>query len=1270
MNKFLKTRQDERGINNPRLKDGPADIVELFKPFDTNQDGRLSYPDFKKGLKGLNLGLTSEECETFAQWVDQDGDCVIDTNELHERLQAHGDGEQNPTVPATPSDKADSSFRSPPPTLTSQKSLSFGKPPTPTNQSHATNRTPFESSIYVDDASDEDFPDDATLESYKPSTTADESFDYTQTPEKGRVSPVKLKKSEVEFPEYQTEAEYGASAIRALSPTADKDKIRLSPTSEGGPPMKVRTGGDDFPIFDPLDQSIPFDDRVGNQPNLSQKREARQNMQKSSDEYGIFSPIYKKESVNPFEPVKQEGEAQIRNRFASYVKNAHTLKTDHVASILKEDEIVEEMARTSDGAMSPYSRSQSKSTQRGTLDQVDALLTLGPGPQPEFTTNEYERKVHLKEMLQKRRDESVAELRKTHGLGSHECEVHKETYNRTFSSHLTGASGQVKQRPGHHAEHQRRRYSLVFPEGLNQEAEMEMFDSLTPAEFFAQKKVNKAGQTSQDQDHDHLRGTGAVVEVVAKPVASTEFTDSRCNDIAKTEKMILARLAGSGSVPALTRALKKADGSHSGVLNEEEFKRAMIRFGIELEPKQLENIMQETNLAANPVPPTSTAVLLNDYEDLNQRFMEYPKFLDNLDTRHKESHAAKSVNELDTSKIFSATGQAQLHPGKHQGRRVSKKILAKTAHLQRGKVEKVLSKYDSSKIGLVGPDELRRGLNDLGVSFSDKEFKTLREEVLGGGEKDRYALTDLIPSAAVFTAVCEADDFDAIQARNSILNSTTNFRSSAVLYPEMPQAKVLTGRERKERIASAKIASSIGTNDVLVKEAWDKSGKTATGENIQAVLGEAGVQVSKADAEVLARTVAHNHEQDTGSVPETLAFAELCKGIGVKSNIKVIRKDSRTGKAFLGTHKNMRSSQGVVREMEELPGGIFARVTHRAGSMDAAIRNGSDRVLDHMYHAQNFNRRMDEDAHHRMLRGNKKVHSGAAACGGEHFMAASNNFSDHILKGNKKRMASPDVRGKRGHLGTSSMEEVLNYAEKGDGRLSPELVGNKKGINDIAVESKIGSEDNTMIGRDYPRKDDSGRVSQSPFKSFATRMDETAHGNPVSKDHDSVSHTPNKRRGAPKSASWAASSMGDFIKLSGTTDDVSFGGMEGGGEEKKEEVGERETTMSTPTRTMRRAASASMAALPTFGVGTAPFATNTNLDATPLRPGGDASIVAQDYFQNSGEANARKNRRGAPFAVEGDKPVIYSSSKRFARSARLHGLGNAQGFNIINNLDV
>jgi hypothetical protein len=62
---YLNGRNLQRTLNNPNqgLQEGPADIAELFKPFDTNQDGRLSYPDFKKGLRGLNLGLTSEECE-------------------------------------------------------------------------------------------------------------------------------------------------------------------------------------------------------------------------------------------------------------------------------------------------------------------------------------------------------------------------------------------------------------------------------------------------------------------------------------------------------------------------------------------------------------------------------------------------------------------------------------------------------------------------------------------------------------------------------------------------------------------------------------------------------------------------------------------------------------------------------------------------------------------------------------------------------------------------------------------------------------------------------------------------------------------------------------------------------------------------------------------------------------------------------------------------------------------------------------------------------
>ena len=140
--------------------------------------------------------------------------------------------------------------------------------------------------------------------------------------------------------------------------------------------------------------------------------------------------------------------------------------------------------------------------------------------------------------------------------------------------------------------------------------------------------------------------------------------------------MILTRLAGSGSVPALEQVLKKADGSHSGVLNKEEFKRAMLRFGIELEPKQLESIMEITNLKNNPDAPVSTKVILENFDTLKHDFMEYPRFIDNLDNHNIELHKQQDNvgTESHASKVFTETGQAQLHPGKHQGRKVARKV--------------------------------------------------------------------------------------------------------------------------------------------------------------------------------------------------------------------------------------------------------------------------------------------------------------------------------------------------------------------------------------------------------------------------------------------------------------------------------------------------------------------------------------------------------------------------------------------------------------------
>jgi hypothetical protein len=210
--------------------------------------------------------------------------------------------------------------------------------------------------------------------------------------------------------------------MEAISPTLP-DKNRLSPSDlNKRPPPEVETN---LPIFDPHDEALAFEDRTGNQPDRNLKRQARKTMQRSSDEYGIFSPIYKKEGENPFNPRKgSETDEQVRDRLASYVKNTEAMTEDHVATILKEDQIAEDFARYGASGMGvQFSRSVSKNTKRGTLDQVDELLTLGPGPQPEFTTTEFERKAHLKEMLQKRKDESVAELRGLHSIGSHDEHV-------------------------------------------------------------------------------------------------------------------------------------------------------------------------------------------------------------------------------------------------------------------------------------------------------------------------------------------------------------------------------------------------------------------------------------------------------------------------------------------------------------------------------------------------------------------------------------------------------------------------------------------------------------------------------------------------------------------------------------------------------------------------------------------------------------------------------------------------------------------------------
>ncbi|GMH88651.1 hypothetical protein TrST_g13646 [Triparma strigata] len=1244
-----------------------GELDTIFQPFDTNKDGRLSYPDFKTGLRGLHVGLTDEECEGFAQWVDSNGDGVIDTDELKDKLQSKHRAWTGLEETDFNEDEKKEEVEALPPTPNTGrserlKSLHFGgslPPDTP--------ETPV---LTAED-----------LKSYENSTGLDESYDYVQ---EERFSPVKRFAGQdgtplsISVPDSVSQPS-PKTRTNSVSFEGDEDlqvadaDMQVQDTQEK---ERSESTGDYRPELDELlkDQgrwaTHEIEDHHVEIPT-EKLLKTRNKLERSNQEYGLFSPIHSTTKLTLHE---SDGEG-LRSRLGTYYQNNQIQKVDHVKEILQEDKVAQEVERErertastrSEGAQSPSHKITEKYLQRGKKDHIGMLISSGP--QPEFAATETERKMLLKERLKRRGEESMEIHMKEVGQGINpnldptlHIKERTSEFNRTYCSHLSGAAGIVNDNAGHH--------NRTIDVKIRSITELEGREDLTNGQKEAlheklyDQLLNKKGSSV-----DHLQGPGAVpVAPPPKFKVSTAFKDKRTKDLKKTERMILARLAGSGSVPALEQALKKADASRSGVLNKEEFKRAMVRFGIELEPAQLDTVMSAMSLNEKTVKPEDVgkAVLLDNYERLNQEYMCYDTFLDNLDTHSKELHSEKEDDwgdPLASSKKFSSTGQAQLHPGKHQGRRVCKKLLSKTARLQRGAIESVLSSFDSGKVGLVKPVELRAGLNALGIVCSDKEFKILKEEVLGertveavrGSEDVRFSLTDVMPAVEAFTSICETDDFEAIKDRNNALQAGSNFRSSTVVYPEMPQAKVLSREERKERVAAAKIAKAIGENDAKVMQAFKRSGGSTTASDLKKVLGEAGLQISAADADILSRNLVEHTKGGVGLGGDKMGWDEFCAGLRVKSNIVGMRTDKRTGKMHAGVQKNMRASKGVLRREEELPGGIFARSSHR-GTVDTTIDNASDSYLNSMYHNKVFEERMRTDSQVHLSTKKGGMHLGTE----EHYLSSGGQTDEGIVGGNRKKSPVLGMNQAQDHIGLG-MKEI----GEGDGKLSPNLIGNRKGQTDFGGRSKVGSIGNLLV-------ENSVGGEAGGFKALRSSPDmHTAHGKPYTHGETAVMSTPNKRRGANKKWNWAQNSMGSLINDSGGGEAASVMGV-------GELMGTPNPTGGSPPRgrtssvTQQRnqkRRSHSVQAMPTFGPCASPFATldglngGANSNKREMRPGADGSLVVQNYFQNG---SPQKETR-APYALDGDSMKFQRSGKKMNSSHKLYGIGGGQGFNIISN---
>ena len=293
--------------------------------------------------------------------------------------------------------------------------------------------------------------------------------------------------------------------------------------------------------------------------------------------------------VAPVQPLYDHettgGDGQFRNRLSSYFSNSKKQTIDHVNKLLRSrcdttSSLIghEDTATRSQGG-SPIHESRGKigsyyAHSFHGQDKVNDLLTTGP--QPEFYSKESERKQLLKEKLARRTEESKAEHRQMQ-LEEEEY-IQKNPHSKTYCSHMVGASGAVADGAGHHSNisHIHLATTPTLASAL-QSYNAGVGLTLQEWQLLQEKKSEEQIKSEETARHDHLKGASAVMESSVTFQVSTAVTDERTKDNKRTERMILARIAGSGSVPALKQALRAADGSNSGVLNEEEFKRAMVR---------------------------------------------------------------------------------------------------------------------------------------------------------------------------------------------------------------------------------------------------------------------------------------------------------------------------------------------------------------------------------------------------------------------------------------------------------------------------------------------------------------------------------------------------------------------------------------------------------------------------------------------------------------------------------------------------------------------
>lgn len=64
------------------IKSSKKTLIEVFREFDVDGNGKISSTEFRQALRKLNLGITSKEIDKVLTKVDKNGDGNIDWSEF------------------------------------------------------------------------------------------------------------------------------------------------------------------------------------------------------------------------------------------------------------------------------------------------------------------------------------------------------------------------------------------------------------------------------------------------------------------------------------------------------------------------------------------------------------------------------------------------------------------------------------------------------------------------------------------------------------------------------------------------------------------------------------------------------------------------------------------------------------------------------------------------------------------------------------------------------------------------------------------------------------------------------------------------------------------------------------------------------------------------------------------------------------------------------------------------------------------------------------